>query len=96
MQLLYGPNAGQENAARFRLDAFDRLFEQARALPDSTQRTQLFDRMTELVVAYAPWRLTTHEIEDHLAQPWVLHYKPHPIRSEVWRFLDIDPAKRPR
>ena len=95
MQLLYGPNAGQENAARFRLAAFDRLFDEARKLPDSPERTRLFDRMTELVVAYAPWRLTTHAIEDHLAQPWVLHYKPHPIRSEVWRFVDIDAARLP-
>ena len=95
MQLLYGPNSGQENSARFRLPEFDRLYEEARRLPDSPQRTNLFDRMTELVVAYAPWRLTWHEIEDHFVHSWVLNYKPHPIRSQVWQFLDIDNAKRP-
>ena len=58
MQLLYGPNAGQENQSRFNLPEFNRLYEQARTLPDSPERTALFDRMTELVVAYAPWRLT--------------------------------------
>ncbi len=96
MQLLYGPNAGQENAARFRLPEFDRLYDEARRLPDSPERTRLFDRMTQLVVAYAPWRLTVHEIEDHLAQSWVRNYKPHPIRSTVWQYLDIDPEQRPR
>ncbi len=96
MQLLYGPNAGQENAARFRLPEFDRLFEEARRLPDSSERTRLFDRMTQLVVAYAPWRLISWGLEDHLVQPWVRNYKPHPIRSTVWQYLDIDPAKRPR
>ena len=67
MQLLYGPNVGQENHARFNLPEFDQLYDEARTLPDSPERTRLFDRMTELVVAYAPWRLTEHRIEDHAA-----------------------------
>ena len=96
MQLLYGPNAGQENQARFKLPEFDKLYDQARKLPDSPERTKLFDRMTELVLAYAPWRLSEHRIEDHLLQPWIRNYKPHPIRSEVWRYIDIDSASRPK
>ncbi len=96
MQLLYGPNAGQENQARFNLPAFDKLFDQARKLPDSAQRTQLFDRMTELAIVYAPWRIGYHLIEDQLRQPWVQPYKPHPIRSQVYQYVDIDMAARPK
>jgi ABC-type transport system substrate-binding protein len=96
MQLLYGPNAGQENQARFRLPAFDALYDRARTLPDSPERTALFDRMTELVVAYAPWRLTEHRFEDQLQQPWVHAQKPHPIRSQVWQYVDVDPRGRAR
>ena len=96
MQLLYEPNAGQENQARFRLAEYDKLYDDARRLPDSPERTALFNRMTELVVAYAPWRLSEHRIEDHLLQPWIRNYKPHPIRSEVWRYVDIDPTLRAR
>ncbi len=95
MQLLYGPNVGQENHARFSLPEFDRLYEAAHKLPDSPERTRLFDRMTELAVAYAPWRLMEHRIEDHLVQPWVRNYRPHPVRSAIWRYIDIDPALRP-
>jgi len=40
-------------------------------LRDSQERTKLFDRMTELVIAYAPWRLTINSIEDTFAHPWV-------------------------
>ena len=94
MQLLYGPNAGQENQARFRLPDFDALYDRARTLPDSPERTALFDRMTELVVAYAPWRLTEHRFEDQLQQPWVHACKPHPIRSQVWQFVDLDTGPR--
>jgi oligopeptide transport system substrate-binding protein len=94
MQLLYGPNAGQENQSRFNLPEFNKLYEQARALPDSPQRTALFNRMTELVVAYAPWRLTVHILEDHVHHRWIRNYVPHPIRSQVWMYTDVDSKLR--
>jgi ABC-type transport system substrate-binding protein len=96
LQLLYGPNAGQENQARFDLPAFNALYEQARALPDSPQRTALFNRMVDLVVAYAPWRLTVHILEDHVHHRWIRNYVPHPIGSQVWMYTDVDEALRPR
>ncbi len=94
MQLLYGPNAGQENNANFKLPAYDALYEKSRALADSPERTRLFDQMTELVLVYAPWRLGYHLIEDQLLQPWVRDYKPHPIKSQTWEYVDIDVAKK--
>ena len=96
MQLLYGPNNGQENHARFSLPEFDRLYDAAYRLPDSPERTRLFNRMTELVVAYAPWRLMEHRIEDHVVQPWIGSYRAHPVRFAIWRYVDVDPARRPR
>jgi ABC-type transport system substrate-binding protein len=88
MQLLYGPS-GPDNNARFDLPEFNRLYEQARALPESPERMKLFDRMTLLVVAYAPWRLTYHLIEDSVRHPWVGTYVPHPIRSQWWQYVDV-------
>jgi len=96
MQLLYGPNARQANESLFNLPQFNQLYEQARAMPDSPERTALFSRMTELVVAYAPWRLTVSILEDHVHHRWIRNYVPHPIRSQVWTFTDVDPALRQR
>jgi ABC-type transport system substrate-binding protein len=95
MQLLYGPS-GPENNARFNLPEFNALFEKARTLPDSPERTRLFDRMTELAIAYAPWRMTYHLLEDSVRHPWVGTYVPHPIRAEWWQYVDIDLAGRAR
>lgn len=95
LQLLYGPNVGQANESRFRLPDFDRLYEQVRTLPDSAERTRLIDRMTDIIVAYAPMKFTHHLLEDHVIQPWVVGYKPHPIRADIWKYLDID-ASKPR
>ncbi len=94
MQNLYGPNVGQANDSRFNLPAFNQLYVEARALPDSPERTKLFDRMTELMLAYAPWRMGYHLIEDQLLQPWVRDYKPHPIRSQTWEYVELDTALR--
>ena len=93
MQLLYGPS-GPENSARFDLPEFNQLYEEARTLPDSPERTKLFDRMTKLVIAYAPWRMTYHLLEDSLRHPWIGTYVPHPIRSQWWQYVDIEPALR--
>jgi hypothetical protein len=50
--------------------------------------------MTELVLAYAPWRMTYSLLEDALEHAWVRNHVPHPIRSEVWMYVDIDEAQR--
>jgi ABC-type transport system substrate-binding protein len=94
MQLLYGPNVGQANDSRFNLPEFNRLYDEASRLPDSPERTRLFARMTELVLAYAPWRMTYSLLEDALEHAWVRHHVPHPIRSQVWMYVDIDEAAR--
>lgn len=92
LQLLYGPNSGQSNDARFRLAAFDRLYEQAKRLPDTPERTRLYQEMNRLILAYAPWKLGVHRVEGYLLHPWISGYKKHPILRTQWRFLDVDIA----
>jgi ABC-type transport system substrate-binding protein len=96
LQLLYGPNAGQENQSRFKLPEYDRLFREQQALPDGPKRIALVKRMQELMVAYAPIRLTQHRLEDHAWHQRVRHYKPHPYRSFAFQYYDVDgsPPKR--
>ena len=87
-------HVGQANYSRFNLPEFNKLFDEARTLPDSPARTRLFDRMTDLVVAYAPWRVRYNDIEDSLANAWVRNYVPHPMRNEGWMYMDVDEAQR--
>jgi ABC-type transport system substrate-binding protein len=95
---LYGPNAGLKgNIAQFRLDAYDRLYERARAMPDSPERTKLYQEMARLVVAYAPWKVNTHRVLTDLWHPWVIGFRRQPVQSDMfWKYIDIDNAKRPR
>ncbi len=89
MGLFYGPNSGKSNDARMRLDAFDRLYERSRTMPDSPERTRLYQEMNGLLLVYAPWMFHAHIMSTHLTQPWVRGYKKHPFVQANWRYLDI-------
>ena len=89
MGLFYGPNAAKSNDSRIRLAAFDRMYERSRTLPDSPERTRLYQEMTRLLLVYAPWVFHVHHISTHLVQPWVKGYKKHPFKGANWRYLDI-------
>jgi ABC-type transport system substrate-binding protein len=93
LQSLYGPNTGSKgNFARFRLPEYDRLFEKARTLPDSPERTQLYNQMSKLVVAYVPWKINTHRIRTDVWYPHVIGYRRPLIASaNIWKYLDIAP-----
>jgi ABC-type transport system substrate-binding protein len=89
-QLLYGANAGSANRARFRLPAFDRLYEQAQQLPDSPARNLLYRDMNRLLQGYAPWVLRTHPVSADVQQPWLRNYLRHPVMLTTWRYLDLE------
>ena len=93
-QLLYGGNIGRANYARFKLPAFDRLYEEAAGMADSPQRTALYRQMNQLIDAYAPWIVRTHPLETSLVQPWLKNHKRHPVEGTTWRYLDIDQASK--
>jgi ABC-type transport system substrate-binding protein len=89
-QLLYGPNAGRANYARFNLPAYNQRYEQARLMGDSPRRTALYDELAQLIHAYTPWVLLTHPISADLQQPWLKNYRRHPVEFTNWRYLDVD------
>jgi ABC-type transport system substrate-binding protein len=95
-QLLYGPNRGRANYARFNLPAYNQRYEQARLLGDSPQRQQLYGEMNQLIHAYNPWVPLTHPLSADLQHPWLKNYKRHPVEFTAWRYLDIDLEQRRR
>ncbi|NGZ83256.1 ABC transporter substrate-binding protein [Duganella aceris] len=88
-QLLYGPNSGRANYARFNLPAYNQRYEQTRTMADSPQRTVLYNEMAQIIHAYTPWVLLTHPISADLQQPWLKNYVRHPVEFTNWRYLDV-------
>ncbi len=95
-QLLYGPNSGRANYARFNLPAYNLRYEQARLLGHSKARQKLYGEMNQLLHAYNPWVPLTHPISADIRHPWLKNYKRHPVELTTWRYLDIDLAQRER
>ncbi|HXF80013.1 MAG TPA: ABC transporter substrate-binding protein [Usitatibacter sp.] len=88
---LYGKNL-ENNLARFRLPEYDRLYEAARAMPDSPERTKLYEQMAKIVVAYVPWRINVHRIRTSMWYPWLIGFRRSPMLTyNFWKYVDIDP-----
>lgn len=94
MQLLYGGNVGQSNVACYRSPTYDALYEKSRLMPDSPDRTKLFEQMTRQFETDSPWRLGTAPFQNTLVQPRVIGYKAHPVLLADWRYVDIDTKPR--
>jgi len=95
LDLMYGPNKGQANHARFDLPEFNRVYEAQRVLPDGPDREALMQRAKLLGVAYMPYKLTGHRVATDLMQPAMTGFRRHPFLRDFWRYVDVDPARLP-
>ncbi len=94
-QNLYGPNTeAGVNYAHFKNAQFDALYERARKMPSSPERTAIYNEMSKLVAVYTPWMPQTHRLRSELSQPWLVGYVRHPIMNAPWLYVDIDESKR--
>ncbi len=93
--LLYGGNAGLANLSRFKLAAYDKAYDASRQLPDGPERAKLMREMSQLVAAYAPWKINAYRHENIILYPWVEGYKLNVFNIHPWQYLDLDP-KVPR
>jgi ABC-type transport system substrate-binding protein len=82
------------NLSRFDLPEFNDLYQKAERMRDSPERTQLYRRMSQLVVGYAPWVLHAYRIENIVVHPWVHGYKYNTFDPHAWMYYDVDVEKR--
>jgi ABC-type transport system substrate-binding protein len=92
--LMYGPNKGQSNHARFDLPAYNTLFERQSVLADGPERDALIHDAKKLGVAYMPYKISAHRIVNDVLQPWVIGYRRHPYMRGSWQYVDVDPELR--
>jgi ABC-type transport system substrate-binding protein len=87
--LAYGPNAEQSNDARFRLPAFDALYERQRGLPDGPERLAVMREALKLMLAYVPYIPSVHPVDNDLSHAHVRHLIRHPFKSSWWAFTEL-------
>jgi ABC-type transport system substrate-binding protein len=88
--MLYGPHAGASNLSRFRLPEFDALYKQGERLPDGPEKNRLMRQMSELVAAWAPWKLNAYRYENVAVYPWLIGYKYNGFHPHPWQYFDLD------
>ena len=92
LQCFYGPNASPgPNRANYVNPAFDRLLEEARAMPDSPERTERYRAMARLVIDDCPWLLLSEPLSYTLHQPRVANYKPHLFPYGMEKYYRLRP-----
>ncbi len=97
LQLLYGPNASPGiGAANFKNPAFDALYERAAVLPDSPERTRLYEQMAHIVADEVPWITRVHRIRTNLQHPWLHGFKYTEVNYQFRNFAWVDDALRDR
>jgi ABC-type transport system substrate-binding protein len=95
LQRLYGPQSAQANLARFKLPAFDAVYEQTLNMPDGPERNALLQKAAKLAIAYAPYKVYLFQYTDVLAQPWLLGYRRPLFWNHWWHMVDVDMSQRP-
>ncbi|HYD78755.1 MAG TPA: ABC transporter substrate-binding protein [Paucimonas sp.] len=90
VQSYYGPSAYQGNFGCYQSNAFDEAYKQAALMPDSPERTALYQRMLRIMEADTTEVLELWQIRNWLTHPWVKGYKKHPIVHGDWQYLDIE------
>jgi len=89
-EMVYGPSSGNQNLARFKLPAFDALYERMQALPDGPERLEATAQANKLLTAYMPQRYTVHRIAADLAHPWLQGFRRPAFGNQWWQYVDID------
>ncbi|MBT8117359.1 MAG: ABC transporter substrate-binding protein, partial [Gammaproteobacteria bacterium] len=96
--LLYGPNSkvslNGENAANYRNDAFDRLFDRMKNMDNGPQRAELINEMIDIARHDAPWVWGIIPKQFSLHHSWYLNSKPNLMANNSLKYRRIDPAQR--
>ena len=95
LQFAYGPAKGEGNLARFQNAEFDRLYQKQQLMADGPERLAIMQQMVKIMVAYMPYKFSTHRIVTDMTHPALIGYRRHPMSRGFWRYVDIDTSKLP-
>ena len=91
LQLFYGPNGSPgPNHSNYRNPEFDALYEEARVMHDSPERTALYRAMAEIVMEDCPWIFDAQPLSYSLTHSWVRNFKAHDFPYGMIKHYYID------
>ena len=95
LQLLYGPNKTPgANGSNYDNKKFNQLFERARLLQDSPERTKIYEEMYRMAADQVPLIYGVHRQQYTLLQGWLQNFKRIEFEHGVEQFFSVDMAKK--
>ena len=93
--MLAGGASGAGNRSRVRNAEYDALYEKSRRTADTAERNKLYEAMTRIVSAQAPWCTNAYRISNTVVASHIRGYRKNVhYFLTPWQYLDIDKAGR--
>ena len=94
LQLFYGPNDSPgPNRANYHNDQFDELYRQASLRQDSPERTDLYKKMSRIVMEDCPWLFMHYPMDYSLSRHRLQNYHPHDFPYGMECFYRLSPQE---
>ncbi len=91
LQLFYWPNRSPgPNHARYRNREYDRLYEKARVMPISPERSELYQRMSDMIIEDSPWIFSHTPLNYALHHAWLENYALHAFPYGMEKYLNVN------
>jgi ABC-type transport system substrate-binding protein len=94
LQLFYSKNAGSCNRAGYCDKNFDKMFETIMTMPDSADRTAIYQQMARYLITQCPWIFESFPVSYQLLHSWLQNYHSHDFAFSRWKYLSLDPIER--
>jgi len=85
---------GASNLARFKLPAYDELYDRQKQLPDGPERDAVIFELKRLFNVYMPYKIHGHRFANDVSHPWLVGYRRPPFARDFFKYIDIDPEAR--
>ncbi len=86
---------GGQNMARFKMPAFDAIYDRLQLLEDGPERKALFEQADKIAIAYMPYKFTLNRMATDMTYPQLIGYRRPVFWLDWWQYVDIDDRLRP-
>ena len=93
-QLFYAPGKPTGLGVYFNDEAFNALYQQAAAMPDSPARTALYEQLNQMLGELVPVIYTSHRPYFALYQSWVKNYCWTDFHYGTEQYFDVDRSRK--
>lgn len=91
LQLLYGPNkVPGANGSNYDNAEFNAMFEKARLMQDSPERTALYKELNKMAADQIPWVYGVHRQKYSMLQGWFKNYQYMAFEQGIGKYFNID------